>query len=218
MDVLVDYRERGTRVYELLRAHPDVQLTLANLETGDYVVDGRVRVERKTRDDFERSIVEARLFRQANRLSRAPQPAVLILEGTRSTRRKGLARGALQGALVSLSLTFKLPILRSRDPEETVWLLHAISRQAGRTQAIGLASRQANPRDADAQRIQVLACIPGIGPHRAEQLLAHFGTLQSVLSASEADLRQVPSVGPKLAQTLAAFAASKAPTRARRAS
>lgn len=218
MHVVIDHRERATRVYELLCAHPDVKPTLAKLETGDYLVADRVLVERKTMDDFERSITDARLFRQANRLSRAAQPAVLVLEGSQANRRKGLGREQLQGALVSLSVTFKLPIVRSRGPEETVWLLEAIARHAGRSHAKGLASRHANARDADAQRIHVLACIPGIGPDRAQRLLAHFGTLRAVFSATEAELHQVPGIGPKLAPRLAALATSKPPARARRAS
>ena len=173
---------------------------------GDYIVDGALRVERKTFDDFQVSLIDGRLFGQANRLCRTVEPAAIVLEGYRSRRRTGVGRRQLQGALLVLSLVFDLPVFRARDAEETVWLLKAISRQARRRVAHGLASRHGNPRDLQARRLHLFASCPGIGPGRAERLLEHFGSLTRVFAASEADLLEVRGVGAKTARILAAFA------------
>lgn len=48
----------------------------------------------------------------------------------------------------------------------------------------------------------VLEVIPGLGEKRRRDLLNHFGGLQSVLSASEAEIAGVPGIGKVLAKTI----------------
>jgi DNA excision repair protein ERCC-4 len=207
--VIVDHRERASEVHRRLLEDLDAEVRVGRLDVGDYVVDGTVRVERKTFDDFQVSIVDGRLFHQANRLCRGPGQGAFILEGSRSHRRVGLGREQLQGALLVLGLVFGLPVFRSRGPGETVWLLKAISRQSRRRLAKGLASRQCNPRDPDARRIHMLASCPGVGPDRAHRLLTHFGSLARVFAASESELLMVPGLGVKTARRLRAFIAQE---------
>ena len=52
-------------VVSALRSLRRVQVSLRRLKLGDYVVDGRLLIERKTLPDFALSIVQGRLFRQA---------------------------------------------------------------------------------------------------------------------------------------------------------
>ena len=218
MHVVVDHRERASEVHRRLLQDPEVEVRVGRLYVGDYVVDGAVKVERKTFDDFQVSIVDGRLFHQANRLCRGPGQGTFILEGSRSHRRVGLGREQLQGALLVLCLVFGVPVLRSRGPDETVWLLKAISRQSRRRLAKGLASRQSNPRDANARRIHMLASCPGVGPDRAHRLLAHFGSLARVFAASRSELLMVPGVGDKTARALREFLAHELEADARRLS
>ncbi len=79
--IVVDHRERSSGVPELLAAHDRVDLSFAELAIGDYVVDDRVIFERKTIDDFAKSIIDTRLFRQASRLNRASHRSAFIIEG-----------------------------------------------------------------------------------------------------------------------------------------
>lgn len=48
----------------------------------------------------------------------------------------------------------------------------------------------------------VLEVIPGLGEKRRRELLNHFGGIQGVLSASQAELENVPGVGSVLASTI----------------
>ncbi|MBN4049552.1 hypothetical protein JYT86_00680 [bacterium AH-315-N03] len=63
-------RERRSRLFTLLREDARFDLRTTNLGVGDYVVDGRVVVERKTMEDFAASVIDTRLFRQASALQR----------------------------------------------------------------------------------------------------------------------------------------------------
>lgn len=107
--------------------------------------------------------------------------------------------------MVTLTLVFNLHVLRSVDADETVWLLRAIGRQAGRRKAKGLASRRWNPRDRDACRIHMLSALPGVGPERAERLLERFGSVAGVVACDEASLVERPGVGPETARRIRVF-------------
>ncbi len=48
-----------------------------------------------------------------------------------------------------------------------------------------------------------LTMVPGVGPHTARALLGRFGSAGRVLSATISELRDVPNVGPKLADKIA---------------
>ncbi len=49
----------------------------------------------------------------------------------------------------------------------------------------------------------LLSLVEGIGPRLTRQLLDVFGTPQAVLKAPSSELREVPGIGPKLAQRIA---------------
>ncbi|MCU7905326.1 MAG: hypothetical protein KZQ76_05595 [Candidatus Thiodiazotropha sp. (ex Epidulcina cf. delphinae)] len=53
-------------IFDLLRAAGEFSIGVRRLEVGDYEVDGRFLVERKTLHDLITSIKDSRLFRQAN--------------------------------------------------------------------------------------------------------------------------------------------------------
>src|SRR5579872_5605795 len=100
--VMVDDRELNAPVIEVLQKLPEVDVQIKRLLVGDYMVDNRCVFERKTLMDFAASVVDGRLFRQAQKLSRSTLPAALILEGRASELADcGVRREALQGAMVS---------------------------------------------------------------------------------------------------------------------
>ena len=62
----------------------------------------------------------------------------------------------------------------------------------------------AEPASDDALRDLIcLTMVPGVGPHTSRALLDRFGTPGGVLNASVAALREVPGVGPKVAEKVA---------------
>ena len=71
------------------------------------------------------------------------------------------------------------------------------------------AHRFANTYNADLRsrkiRESVLDDLPGLGPVRRAALLAHFGSIEKIRSATTAQLAEVPGFGPKLAAELQGF-------------
>lgn len=193
----VDDREAEAGVVEALRQLPDVEVEIRRLKRGDYAVDGRCLFERKTLPDFAQSIVDGRLFRQARRLAAADCPVALILEG-RSSDLQGVhvRREAMQGALISVSLIFGVPVLRAVDAVETAHLLVYASHQM-RPLAEGTLKRPGRrPRSKRRLQLHILQGLPGIGPQRATRLLEAFGSVASVVAATEDQLSAVGGLGP----------------------
>jgi ERCC4-type nuclease len=202
IEVTADDREPEAML-RALAGLPGVTLTVARLRMGDYVVDGRLLVERKTLPDFALSIADGRLFSQAARLSASRLPPAVILEGKASDIASlGVRREALQGALVSLALIFGLPLLRSQSPDETArTILYAATQmRAASTGAHPRPGRR--PKGKLRTQLRILQGLPGIGPSRAKRLLDAFGSVESVLCTDAAALSALPGIGPRTATAI----------------
>lgn len=199
----VDDRESASPVLATLRECADFHVTVARLPLGDYRVDGRFLFERKTLTDLVAAIKDGRLFRQALRLAATPLRPAIILEGTgREFAGCNMRREAIQGALVTVSLFCGVPLLRTRTPEETVRTMLFAARQ-GRTFALGaLPRRGRRPHGKRARQLYILQGFPGIGPERAHQLLARFGSVEAIARATAEDLRSVEGIGERIAGAL----------------
>jgi ERCC4-type nuclease len=170
---------------------------------GDYRIDDRLIVERKTLPDFAISVMDGRLFTQASRLAGSEIPAALILEGNASDLAKtGIRREALQGSLVSISLVFGVPVLRSQNPEETARLMLYAAMQMRATTTDALPRPGRRPRGKLRTQLRILQGLPGIGPARARRLLDTFGTVECILAADAEALQKVPGMGKKTAQSI----------------
>jgi len=201
--VLADDRESASGVPDCLRALPDVELQIQRLKLGDYVIDGHLIVERKQAADFAASIVDGRLFRQAQRLTAAKRPALLIIEGSAADwQALAVSRESLQGALISLSLIYGLPVLRARTPEETARLMLYAARQL-RATSQGTAPRTGyRPHSKRRRQLYLLQGLPGVGPARAAALLDKFGTVQGALMAGPEAWADIPGIGKETARKM----------------
>lgn len=200
--VVVDHRERPSGVPELLALRAGVEVSYAKLSVGDYKIDDHVLFERKTIGDFAESIIDTRLFRQASRLLRTPLRPALILEGYYGQSRVSVPREAMQGALISVTLVFGIPVLRATCPEETARLIVYAARQLAAQGQGASVWRYRTPKKYWNRRLHVLQSLPGVGRERATCLLAHFGTVQRCLAATAEDLCQVEGIGARTAQEI----------------
>lgn len=203
--VVADDRERESGVIEALAAMDEVNLTVDRLALGDYRINEGLRAERKTLPDLARSVADGRLFRQASRLASASGRALLLLEGTaRDLAESDMRREALQGALITCTLTLDLPLLRAKSPQETARLLVYAAQQRRRYQegAVPRSSSGKRPTGKRETQLYVLQGLPNVGPARARRLLEQFGSVEAVMTASEAALQAVDGIGPKTAQAV----------------
>jgi ERCC4-type nuclease len=199
--IVVDDREKeGGKVLAALAASDDATVGIARLAVGDYHIEHRVVVERKTAADFAASLIDGRLFHQAAALALAPERAVLVLEGCdKDWYDTGVRREALQGALITIGVFYGVAVLRSDSPEETARLLVYLARQARRSARGGLPRPGYRPKGKRARQLFLLQGLPGVGPERAARLLERFGSVRAIMTASADDLATVDGIGEKTA-------------------
>ena len=200
--IVADDRERRAGVIDRLREVEDVTVVVERLVVGDYVIDDAFAIERKEAFDFAVSIMDGRLFRQARALSGSQYRAAFIVEGgVEDWKRSKISREALQGALISLMLIFDLPLLRSRDEEETARLITYLGRQYLRLRQGGsIPTKKARAKRRLTRQLRVLQALPGIGRHRARMLLDRYGSVRDCFNAPLESLVEIDGIGPRTAE------------------
>ncbi|VVB73100.1 3'-flap repair endonuclease Xpf [uncultured archaeon] len=198
--IFVDPRER--EMGKLLEAR-GLEVTLKNLEVGDYVLSDRVAVERKTAQDFVASIIDPdrNLFRQIEDLSRSYDRPVLILEG-RDLYTRQVSAASIHGALAAVAVGYKVPIIPSEDQDETASILALL---AAREQKEGHEPKihgHKTARTLSEQQEYLISAIPSVGPTVARNLLRHFGSIEKIMTAKKEELQEVELVGPKIADRI----------------
>jgi len=202
--IVADHRERPSGVPAALANHPDVSLHIHHLKLGDYRVNDTLIVERKTLSDFALSVIDGRLFTQASRLARVTSARpCLILEGTHENQPTPvIPRSAMQGAIITVTLVFGLPLLRSTCPRETADLILYAADQLHRRTTQTPKRYGYHPKGLTRQQSFLLQAIPEIGPLKAIRLLSVLGSPAGVAAADIEILETVEGIGPSAARKI----------------
>jgi DNA excision repair protein ERCC-4 len=218
--LFIDARER-----DFLNYIGDLgQVTMTNLEAGDYVVvtdDRAVVVERKTFRDFISSYRNGRLWEQLVRMLAQDRfedvPVVrrlLIIERSElDTSTEDLSRleSSVIGAQLECIFTYHVPVvfLEGKNSVER-FLRVLVKREEEGKNDKEIPARWYRPRfpkdlpEKD-QRCYFLGSIPGVGEHLAGQLMERYESVDDVCKASVKDLQKVPGFGKKRAERLHEF-------------
>lgn len=198
--IIIDKRERNSSLLEALGSL-GMALEFKVLGVGDYVVSDRVAIERKSIGDFEQSIMNGRLFDQAERLRTHYSAPIIIIEGERELFR--LSNSVISGAMASLYIDYGIEVIQSFSATETAQIMYSIARHE-QHDARRVPSLKGGARAySDAQFQQyVIGNLPGIGPKLAMALLEKFGSIRAIAAASEAELTRVDKVGKKKAHMI----------------
>lgn len=201
--IVVDSREQG-EVEKHLKGF--AELTRKALPCGDFVCSERVAVERKAVPDFLASLKDQRLFSQLRELAESYERPVLMIEGNPDGLfSNGFPANAVRGALSSIAVDYRIPILWTSGARETAlqvfWLAHR-EQVGGRS---GMALRPEKPRAvAGVEEWQefVVGGLPGISQVRARKLLEHFKSPADLALATVEQLAEVEGIGPKTAESV----------------
>lgn len=197
--LIVDSRELPTAVAREL-ARLDIEITRESLEIGDYIASEDVAVERKESADFIQSLIDGRLFVQLTALRSAYRRPVLIIEGEQIIGLRAVNPASIYGALASIAIRIQVPIIWTRNAEETANVLYRIAHLEQITSNKPLRTRSGETRGTDAEALEyILSGFPGVDTVTSRALLTEFGTLDSIFSAETKTLQKVKGVGPKIA-------------------
>jgi ERCC4-type nuclease len=153
-EITVDHRETSsTLVKELVSA--GFKINLEQLPIADYCIGDRIYVERKTCQDFSKSIIDGRLFKEVAELKQNATHCLLVIEGEDLYTGSTLRPEAVRAAFISIMIDFNLPIIWAKNGKETAQFFTTIARRelersqgkkAVRTRIEKAPENQENPR------------------------------------------------------------------------
>jgi Fanconi anemia group M protein len=196
--IAVDKREAGfAELFKSLGA----EVEEATLPVADFICSERVAVERKTRDDFEKSVMDMRLFEQLKRLKESYPRVVVVVEGEGNSGM--LSKESLMGAYSSVLADFGASVFFTRSPEKTAELVFYISKheQLAEKKPMRITGARKGLTIAQNQKA-IVEMLPMVGPKIADSLLEHFGSVWNVFNASEEELLKVEKLGEKRARAI----------------
>lgn len=203
--IIIDDRERACGIIDILKTYLELDIVIARLTIGDYLINDKIFIERKTLLDFARSIIDNRLFKQVSFLARSQYRCALILEGTQATIEDlGVSREAMQGALITVSLVYGIAILRSRNIAETARLINYIAQQFDEIAQGSLLRKDRKPKSRVKLQLHILQGLPHVGIERTQQLLQIFGSVEKVIIANTNELQKISGIGKIIAQKIRA--------------
>ena len=194
MKVIVDYREKASGLIDLLKCE-DIEIKIAKVSYGDYVINDAITIERKTARDFLISIIDGRLFGQLSNLRKHCVHPVLLIEGNPFKTDLDFDEMAIRGALISTQAIWYVPIIYSRSKEETRDIILIIGRQEEACMDVVPLRGGYRPKRLKSRQLFILQGLPKVGPKAAKKLLGHFGSVSGVMNATVESLMQVDGIG-----------------------
>jgi Fanconi anemia group M protein len=183
----VDPGERGSVLFDLVERCPLFDVRVARLRAGDYGIGDEVLIERKSYRDLEVSVVDGRLFTQAARLVHEAARGLILVEGRRPDRPR-VHPHAITGAILSLAVDWRFPVLFADGPNESLLVLRLIAEHRIQPSSLFVARHNYKPKRLASRRLHVLEGLPGVGPALARRTLSRFATVEQVMMADGEEL------------------------------
>lgn len=196
--IYVDYREKNSNMMRELDKI-GCAIEVKSMGVGDYQITDDIIIERKTVEDFSKSITDKRLYQQAKELSNTCTKPLMIIEGE-NIYHTFLHPNAIRGALASIAIDFKIPIIQTQNETDTAFMIKRIALRQNKDSKKEVSIRtQTKPVTLKDQQLFITESLPGIGPVSAKNLLKHFKTVKNLVNAKKNELKEVEGIGEKTA-------------------
>ena len=192
--IIADEREQKSGIPRLLKS-TGLNIEIKTLPIGDYIVAPETVVERKSIRDLMSSIFDGRLYDQCSRLKEHFEYPIVLVEGNVDEIEE-IAENPLTfyGAISTVALDFKIPIIPTPNAAHTAKLLVSLSSRKDSVNGPYLKKIKKSP-DLQKQQLSVLCSLPGIGEKFAVRMLERFETPLKVFTATTAELAKVKGLG-----------------------
>ncbi len=198
-ELYVDNREFRSEVVRFLSEN--YRIIPKQLPVGDYLISDRTVVERKTTEDFLNSLTDGRLFSQLVEMKRNYENPVVIIEGE-SLFTRGFHENSIYGALASIAIDYKIPVLFTKNPRETAKLIEAMVRREESAPKEVALRREKRPMTVEERQRYIVESLPNVSAKLSKRLLEHFGSVRDVMTAEVGDLIRVKGIGRKTAEEI----------------
>lgn len=201
LKILADVREKYSGVVSALYDEGAL-IELKALPIGDFLCSSRAAVEVKRASDFVNSIIDGRLLQQLKELKENFELPVVIIEGAGEQDLYSIRNvhpNAIRGMLATIAVSYRIPLLYSKNPKDTAGFIIAIAKREKEANAPEPSLHIRKPATLAEKQEYVIASLPGIEVKLARALLQKFGSVAEIMSATEEHLQKVELVGPKKA-------------------
>jgi len=199
LTIIADYREK--KIIEKLKKMDGIKVLEMSLPIADFICSNEIGIERKSYSDFASSIVDGRLFSQAEELSNNFSKPIIIIEGFSSS--VNVKENAMLAAKAVLISKYGISIMNSRNEDETAKIIYWIAKKSQDANASYLGVRLKKKKNGIKNQQEVIvASLPGVSSVLSRRLLEKFGSPENVFTASEDELTKVKGIGKKLAKRI----------------
>ncbi len=192
-DIIADDRE-DKKLLKILTENANVKIN--RLEVGDYILSNRIGIERKSSNDFIESLIKGTLFPQILSLSNTFEVPILIVEGEDLYPIRNMDKRSIRGAIISAMVDFRVRVIFTKNPEETVNFLVDISlreqKEKDRMPTIRGEKKVMNLKE---KQLFLVEGLPEVSSVLSRRLLRKFGSVFRVFNADEIELKEVEGVG-----------------------
>jgi Fanconi anemia group M protein len=201
MEIVIFADSLEKEIIDILKTY-DCHVVEKRLEVADFIPFEDIGVERKQAGDFVQSIIDGRLFEQVRALRECFERPLLLIEGNNLYNRN-VHENAIRGALASVALDYRIPVVWTRDKKDTAALLYLIAKreQTANKKIFGVKGER-KPLSSKEFQEYIICSLPGIGNMTAKELLKEFKTVEKIFTANEKELKKAKGVGKKRARDL----------------
>ncbi|MEM5801215.1 MAG: ERCC4 domain-containing protein [Candidatus Aenigmatarchaeota archaeon] len=198
--VLADDRERKSNVSFYLKEF-GVLVNFKRLEIGDFIISENTCIERKSSDDFVSSIIDGRIFKQAEEMKKCYERPLIIIEGNNTNGR--ITENAYKGAIASLIMNFGLNVLTVENEKETARMIYFLAKkeQEDFSKHIVIKGKK-KPKDVKEMQQFFLSSLPGVSNIISQRMLEKFGSVKNLVNASEKELESIKGLKKKNAKMI----------------
>jgi Fanconi anemia group M protein len=188
--IIADHREKNSLVFSEL-VSLGIELDIKHLPVADFLINN-IAIERKTVSDFISSMINKRLIRQLEEMKQYPQQ-LLLIEGIEEQElyqdsNEGINPNAIRGFLLSILLKFQVPIIYTKNSQDTAKFLYILAKKKENPEpAIRAKKKSLNKKE---QLQFILEGFPNIGPTTAKKLLKKYKTLKNIFNLSQEELKK----------------------------
>jgi len=187
--ILADDRERNSNVCLYLKEFGAV-VSFKRMDVGDYLISDNVCIERKSSSDFVSSIIDGRIFNQAEEMKRNFKKAIIIVEGDNNEGR--ITENAYKGAIASLIINYDVVVINVESEKETARMIYFLAKKEQEDFARYIAIKgKKKPKDIKEMQQFFLSSLPGVSSVISRRMLERFGSIKNLVNASEKEIEGI---------------------------
>ncbi|MEA3229430.1 MAG: DEAD/DEAH box helicase [archaeon] len=200
--IYIDHREQKLKK-KLSESFPNITVISKQLEVGDIIISDRICIERKEVSDFLQSIIDKRLFRQATELKDNFQRPIMMIEGKNIFSIRNIHPNAIRGAFASIACDFGIPLISTRDIEDTAEMVVALARRehGNEMKEISLRSTRRTKTTEDMQEF-IISGFPDINAKLSQRILEKFRTIKKFVNSKTKNLEKIEGIGKEKAKKI----------------